>query len=298
MLDEFQATSISQPKPTSTAATPAASGPGRPSTEGGASKDEVPPEEDLAKDLQASMSNLINELDQNPDMQKEFEKMMQELIAAGVTSPEQQQVGDNFTKANETAAPSGAGTSAAAPTSSSSKKTGTTEDKFQDTIRKTMERMQASGDAATAASTSKQAKGEEALLEQMMATLLEGSGGDGDGDFNSMLMSMMAQLTHKDILYEPMKELNDKFPGWIEKNGSLTSKEDMARYEKQHKLVGEIVTRFEKSSYSDDNSADRDYIVERMQEMQSAGSPPEDLVGDMAAAQEALGDLDAGCPTQ
>ena len=32
--------------------------------------------------------------------------------------------------------------------------------------------------------------------------------------------------------------------------------------------------------------------------MQAAGSPPLDLVGDMNAAQEALGDLDSGCPQQ
>jgi peroxin-19 len=32
--------------------------------------------------------------------------------------------------------------------------------------------------------------------------------------------------------------------------------------------------------------------------MQAAGSPPADLVGDMDAAQDALGDLDGGCATQ
>ena len=32
--------------------------------------------------------------------------------------------------------------------------------------------------------------------------------------------------------------------------------------------------------------------------MQAAGSPPPDLVGDMNAAQEALGEIDAGCPQQ
>lgn len=34
------------------------------------------------------------------------------------------------------------------------------------------------------------------------------------------------------------------------------------------------------------------------QQMQAAGSPPPDLVGDMNAAQEALGEIDQGCPTQ
>jgi peroxin-19 len=33
-------------------------------------------------------------------------------------------------------------------------------------------------------------------------------------------------------------------------------------------------------------------------QMQAAGSPPPDLVGDMNAAQEVLQDMDQGCPTQ
>ncbi len=33
-------------------------------------------------------------------------------------------------------------------------------------------------------------------------------------------------------------------------------------------------------------------------QMQAAGSPPADLVGDMAAAQEAFGAPEEGCPTQ
>lgn len=310
MLDEFQATSISQqPKPAATEPVP--SGPGRPAAAttadaAASSKNAIPSEDEFAKDLQASMSNLINELDQNPDMQKEFEKMMQELIAAG-GAPTDSQAAEHMEKAADAVlppAPAGTSTSkpaapAAAAAAGSSKKAGSTEDKFQDTIRRTMERMQASGDAATAASTSaKGGGGEDALFEQMMAGLLDGASGGGEGDFNAMLMNMMAQLTHKDILYEPMKELHDKFPDWMTTHAATTSKEDLARFQKQQTLVGEIVARFERAGYSDDNEADREYIVERMQEMQSAGSPPEDLVGDMAAAQEALGDLESGCPTQ
>ena len=33
-------------------------------------------------------------------------------------------------------------------------------------------------------------------------------------------------------------------------------------------------------------------------QMQAAGSPPADLVGDVNAAQEAIGDIDTGCPQQ
>ena len=134
-----------------------------------------------------------------------------------------------------------------------------------------MERIQQSGDAATApASTSSEAAGgssEEQLLMEMMKSLSAGEGGGSEEDFNSMLMSMMTQLTNKEILYEPMKELHDKFPAWMVKNAATTEKADLERYTEQQRLVAEIVGRFERSGYSDSNEEDREYIVERMQKV-------------------------------
>ena len=82
-----------------------------------------------------------------------------------------------------------------------------------------------------------------------------------------MLMGMMEQLTNKEILYEPMKELRDKFPEWMSKNRASTAPDDLKRYEEQQRVVGEIVARFEKKGYSDDNVADREFIVDRMQQV-------------------------------
>ena len=276
MLDEFQATSISgsQPKPSSSTA-PTASGPGRPgdkvvetvsSSDGGDDAKEAATvsEEDFAKQLQAGMANLIDELDANPEMQKQFEEMMQELIAAGAAPTEGEAI-EHVGRAADAVPPMpedarGSGSSGGGGNSK--------DDRFQSTIRKTMERMQASGDAATTAATTKAAtSSEDDPLAQMMRELTEGSGGEGGQDFNAMLMNMMAQLTHKEILYEPMKELHDKFPGWMEKNRASTSKDDLERYEEQQKVVGQIVTRFERKEYSDDNEDDREYIVDRMQKV-------------------------------
>lgn len=255
VLDEFQP----QPKAAASSSTaPAPSDPGRPTE----SKDAAAPpgskEDDaLAAQLQSGMQNLMSELDSNPEMQAEFEKMMQELIAAsGGTN---QEAGEHLKaaaaaapKAPEESKPKSAGAAAAG------KKGG---DDFNETIRKTMERMQAS-DTKASTSSSANAGSEDELLAQMMQEL---SGEGGDGDFNTMLMNMMAHLTNKEILYDPMKELHDKFPDWMAKNKDTCGKEDLARYEEQQKLVGEIVGRFEKPGYSDDNEEDREYIVERMQ---------------------------------
>src|SRR5690606_29908467 len=131
-----------------------------------------------------------------------------------------------------------------------------------ETIRRTMERMQASGEQATAAAAAGGASDDflAELLRQMQSGGLDGAG--SEEEFSKMLMGMMEQLTNKEILYEPMKELDDKFPEWIEKNRATTSAEDMKRYEEQRTLVREIVLKFEESTYSDASPADREYIID------------------------------------
>jgi peroxin-19 len=137
---------------------------------------------------------------------------------------------------------------------------------FQETIKKTMEKMQASGQQATAAAAADDSN--DILAELMKQMESSGLGGEGsEEDFSKMLLGMMEQLTNKDILYEPMKELDDKFPEWMAKNKSTTSKEDLARYEEQQVVVHEIVAKFEEKTYADSNTADREYIVDRMQKV-------------------------------
>ncbi|EMC97719.1 hypothetical protein BAUCODRAFT_68159 [Baudoinia panamericana UAMH 10762] len=248
------------------------------------------------------MSSLISELDANPEMQRQFETMMQELIAAGA-APSDHEAGQHLKDAARTVPVPDPSPVPQPGKKAAGEKDGSAD--FSSTIRRTMERMQHSDSTASTAATARETS-EEDLLAQMLKELQSGGAGEGEGgeeDFNKMLLNMMSQLTHKEILYDPMKELHEMFPGWMERNreGSgkgKVGKEDMERYEEQQRLVGEIVARFERKGYSDDDERDREYIVERMQKMQAAGSPPPDLVGDMSAAQEALGDLDAGCPTQ
>lgn len=276
LLDEFdnKPKLPSEPKP-SDAAPPASSGPGRPTPAPAAdtttSETAISDDEDLSQHLQAGMESLVAELGANPTMQAQFEEMMAELIAAGAaptTSAAAEHIkraSDNMPEMPGEDVKTGAGGSGSA---GAKKK----DESFQDTIRKTMERVQASGDAATAASASGAEKSEDELLAEMMKQLSGGEGGGLDGlggeeDFNSMLLSMMSQLTNKEILYEPMKELTDKFPAWMEAHAANEKAEDLGRYREQQRLVGEIVARFERSGYSDENEGDREYIVERMQKV-------------------------------
>lgn len=144
-------------------------------------------------------------------------------------------------------------------------------DSFNDAIQRTVNRMKESGDRATAA-----ASNEDELSDDMLAQLLKameaGASGSGeDGDLTKMFMGMMEQLSNKEMLYEPMKELDGKFGPWIEKHKnegtSTVSAEDMERYETQARVVKQIVKKFEEEGYTDEDPKCREYVWERMQEV-------------------------------
>lgn len=214
------------------------------------------------------MADLLKELEANPDMSKQFEEMMKELNDSAALAGAGADLGDDLGEAIA----SGTGVDATAKATGSGPSAATGGEAlppadFQETIRRTMERMQTSSDTASAAAQSSAAAGS---ADDFMATLLkemEGSGLGNDEDFSKMLMGMMEQLTNKEILYEPMKELDDKFPDWLKENGDKIKKADKERYLTQQTLVREIVGKFEESGYSDESPACREYIVERMQKV-------------------------------
>ena len=99
--------------------------------------------------------------------------------------------------------------------------TTTTENSFSETLSRTMERMQESELAADKARDEAASQSEtDAFLAEMLKQLDSAGGGDGMGDEAGMaklLEGMMEQLMSKDILYEPMKDLQEKvcFPFWL-----------------------------------------------------------------------------------
>lgn len=266
MLDDFSAVNIESKVPAvkspTTAAAPAANKDLPAATAAAATTttttkndEDILSDDDFAKQLQAGMAELMGEM--NPEeMQAQFESFFKDLGAAAATA------GEPSSSSTTTGQGGSASASGPAPAADAS---------FQETIRRTMERMQASGDQATAAAAADSSSSDDfmaELLKQMQAGGLGGEGGDGsEEELSKMLMGMMEQLTNKDILYEPMKELDDKFPEWMAANREKCSEEDRKRYELQQGYVREIVAKFEEGTYSDSNPADREYIVERMQKV-------------------------------
>lgn len=86
---------------------------------------------------------------------------------------------------------------------------------FSETLSRTMERMQESETQADSARMEELPENSEtdAFLAEMLKQLDVAGGGEGLGGemgMAKMLEGMMEQLMSKEILYEPMKDLNDK----------------------------------------------------------------------------------------
>ncbi len=312
VLDQFSANAASSQQPTSSSPPPKpdsiASGPGRPD-------DLAPPihipsgpgvnesEDDFMKRLTTEMSSVMgqmqlpNDSNATPEdlakMGKQLEdftyKMEKEgikpedLLKAILGEEKGTQLGDaaNEERVRRESQPKSPGPSSSSKAS------------FEDTIRKTVERME---DSSTKAASAVQEKSEEDMLADMLKALE--SGDSNEGDLSKMFLGMMEQLTSKELLYEPMLELHQKFPDWLSHNKGKIEAEDYNRYARQKEIVKDIVEKFEEKGYTDEDSKCREYVWEKMQKMQELGAPPEDLIRNPIPGLGGDGPPDDGCPTQ
>ena len=75
-----------------------------------------------------------------------------------------------------------------------------------------------------------------------------------------------------------------QYPGWLESHRDQISREEYTRYERQYQLMLSIVQEFEaeQSTDSDDVKRQRfERVLDIMQQMQSLGHPPKELIGEL-----------------
>eukprot|EP00250_Pteridium_aquilinum_P015812 c22776_g1_i2 orf=167-913(-) len=106
----------------------------------------------------------------------------------------------------------------------------------------------------------------------------------GSQDVVSIMEAMMQQVLSKEVLHEPMKELCEKYPTWLEANKSSISGDDFCRYSRQYECIKELCGVYE--STPDDFHK----IVDLMQNMQACGQPPNNLVQELAPGTDLGGD--------
>ncbi|KAA1105908.1 Peroxisome chaperone and import receptor [Puccinia graminis f. sp. tritici] len=160
---------------------------------------------------------------------------------------------------------------------------------FQEAIQETMEKLKRSDDSAKAKSGPSGAGEEDEKLSALFEKMMSGENGLPDEtQLQTILQSFMEELMSKEIMYEPLKDMNRLFPDWIEENRSKLSPEDMKRYETQAKIIEQVIERFEDPSWDSEEKAGGDRFLSRQKEvielltkMQDCGPPPKEILGDM-----------------
>ncbi|MQL81100.1 hypothetical protein Taro_013555 [Colocasia esculenta] len=98
----------------------------------------------------------------------------------------------------------------------------------------------------------------------------------GSQDMESIVETMMQQLLSKEILHEPMKEIAERYPKWLEEHRDGLKPEDYDRYHHQYEIIRMLNEVYENDP---DNFSK---IIELMQKMQECGQPPNDIVQELA----------------
>ncbi|KAL2525167.1 Peroxisome biogenesis protein 19-2 [Abeliophyllum distichum] len=115
--------------------------------------------------------------------------------------------------------------------------------------------------------------GSDAMMEDWVKQFEELAGSQ---DMESIVETMMQQLLSKEILHEPMKEIGERYPKWLEDNKASLTNEEHARYFHQYELIKDL------NQVYDTEPDNFNKIVELMQKMQECGQPPNDIVQELA----------------
>ncbi|KAG2676418.1 hypothetical protein I3843_12G052200 [Carya illinoinensis] len=115
--------------------------------------------------------------------------------------------------------------------------------------------------------------GSDAMMEDWVKQFEELTGSQ---DMESIVETMMQQLLSKEILQEPMKEIGERYPKWLEDHKASLSAEEYERYSRQYILIKDLNEVYE----NDPSNFNR--VVELMQKMQECGQPPNDIVQELA----------------
>ena len=153
------------------------------------------------------------------------------------------------------------------------------EEKILEKLRQTVEQL------------GEQQQSSQELTEEELNTMFNnfsmGEPGEaGQESFNNllpMMEGMMQSLMSKELLYPPMRDIADKFPGWLADNRNKIDSDLYTKYNKQFELTKQICFLFESESETDSDIQRKDNfekVMSLMQEMQNLGHPPKELTGE------------------
>ena len=111
----------------------------------------------------------------------------------------------------------------------------------------------------------------------------DGPTGSGAG-FNTdhFMEGMMEQLLSKELMYEPMKQVSDKFPEWLASKKGELSAEEWNQRNRQYDCFRRLVQAYE----CEEEGKETSKLLEIMQEVQEYGQPPPEIINEIAPGLE------------
>ena len=120
-------------------------------------------------------------------------------------------------------------------------------------------------------------EGIDAASNDPMAALLAALGGGNgelpdDAELDGVLQGFMDELMSKEMLEEPLRQLDDAYPGYLASHADSLPADELARYKRQHEAVHGIVAIFSAPNYRPDDPVTSKRVVELMGLMEQVRS--------------------------
>jgi len=117
------------------------------------------------------------------------------------------------------------------------------------------------------------------------------NGGDKTNDVNAddFLDGMMEQLLSKDLMYEPMKQVAEEFPAWLDSQKGKLDSDEWDHKNRQFECFQKLVAAYESQGESP-SAQQTAKVLELMQEVQKYGQPPLEIINKIAPGLELDGE--------
>ncbi|KAL0478898.1 peroxisome biogenesis protein [Acrasis kona] len=184
--------------------------------------------------------------------------------------------------------------------SSSSSNTEGRKKTFQETIDETVNMLKQNTDELNNLSSQNKGGpnplGSEFLGE--FEKLFQGEANEEGGEdrMHGILENIMQTLMSPDILKQPMEELRREYPLWLKENEGKADPAEIERIKKQYEYADKICKVYETSTFPECLPV----LIDLMKDMQTYGSPPDEIVKKMSDGKGGAGILPDmnGCPMQ
>ncbi|CUS20261.1 LAQU0S01e02630g1_1 [Lachancea quebecensis] len=215
------------------------------------------------EDLQSEFAKLLQDGDDSEENKKTVENFKQLLNVLGEAGS-----GDSTNTTGNSQAADVHASNGVPSTNTNGKDAG-----FKDIVSNTLDRLKENSTKVDSNLMEEKKKGNsDDILSQLLGQLVEGDADDEEGVENA-IKSMLNQMSAKEVLYHPMKEMHVEYTQWMDANSELEEHADkMPVYRQQFELVGRIVTIYECDDYEDNKY--RDEVGQLLDELEQLGESP------------------------